>query len=696
MKKLKKEETSTPLLYEGSGIAPTMVVPKHSTTYAGNGVDTSGSEPTVQAPDVSYSGNVETGNGVGSTGSGNVTGGGDIVVTGDEVVQSSGANVPNPSDWDVKKSYVYDAVSGTWVPKAETKVDTYEQFLAGAEERAKGVRDDTYAANAATRVSAEKNAEKERQRAIVDANVSYQLNTSAYGANAERLAGMGLTNSGYADYMKSQSYAQMRGEVQYANAQSDYAKRVASEQEAAGNREADLKYSDYVNTAEGKLAEYQQGKVDQLTAAADTLLAAAANVRSTEELEALISRANNAGLSQEVINNIKAVGDSAVVKYGDEAKELAYGSIINALAQGASISLINTMMNDADIEEGSDYYNSIMTEIQLRWADLEEQARNGEISAESIYDQAKSCGYIDANGEWINTPEAIAAKDAYDAATEKKEKDTAYDWANEAYRARNGELSPSDILAKAKAEGAYANEKWVNADAKAAYDAAMESYEETQKQNEADKNAALIGFGDEIQDPEYSGDVVRTGSLYGLTEEESKAEYSKILAKDVTKNMFKDMSEEDAKSLYHEIFDDPYVDSVTKNKLREYYNNRYIVDGVAIVDATVNNRGLTAGKNKNFKITVGNEEYKVEHGTKVGEYASKELTETYKKQSGKDVSKGDIVVYQGRIFIYCETSPGSNGWVSVQRRKSASYSDEFEDLCDALGITYYSNRGEEF
>lgn len=57
-----------------------------------------------------------------------------------------------------------------------------------------------------------------RDRAILDAQNSYRANTAKYGSQAEAMAKSGMSGSGYADYMKSRAYTQMRDEVQTANA----------------------------------------------------------------------------------------------------------------------------------------------------------------------------------------------------------------------------------------------------------------------------------------------------------------------------------------------------------------------------------------------------------------------------------------------------------------------------------------------
>ncbi len=92
---------------------------------------------------------------------------------------------------------------------AKESYATYEQFLTEQ-------RDNAIA-----------NAETERKRGVIDAQASYDFNKATYGANAEALRSMGLTGSGYADFLTTKAYATQRAEVQGANAQAAAAKKEA-------------------------------------------------------------------------------------------------------------------------------------------------------------------------------------------------------------------------------------------------------------------------------------------------------------------------------------------------------------------------------------------------------------------------------------------------------------------------------------
>ena len=167
----------------------------------------------------------------------------------------------------------------------------YEDWLKTSKDKTIQSADTTYA-------DATRQSEVARQRAIVDADASYQKNVSDYGANAERLASMGLTNSGYADYQKSQSYAQMRGEVQYANAQ-----KVASDKQAAYNRDQ-TKLGAEITYAQGMANKALSDEQTKNTTYLELLSGAGNGTYSEEQIRAL---GTQAGLSEEQIANIVGV-----------------------------------------------------------------------------------------------------------------------------------------------------------------------------------------------------------------------------------------------------------------------------------------------------------------------------------------------------------------------------------------------------
>lgn len=124
---------------------------------------------------------------------------------------------------------------------------------------AEEAKNTTYGAAERQREEAERQADINRQRAIADANSAYEQNKASYGAKAEALGNMGLTAGGYGDWLNASAYAQNRGEVQGARAQSDNAKREAKYTEDMTKLQADQEYNDKKYKAE---SEYQNKLYD--------------------------------------------------------------------------------------------------------------------------------------------------------------------------------------------------------------------------------------------------------------------------------------------------------------------------------------------------------------------------------------------------------------------------------------------------
>ncbi len=200
-----------------------------------------------------------------------------------------------------------------------------ESYAPSYEEYYGEQRDITYAAAEEERKRAEEAAETERQRGVIDAQASYNFNKATYGQNAEVLRSMGLTGSGYADYLTSRAYATQRSETQAVNAQAAEAKRIAQENEAAAKLAADATY-----------AENIQGAKSSADATYLTLLDASKT--GTYNLDELIQAAKDAGCSTEQIqaltssfNQAEKDNEAAKVReafetYLDYAKSGTYSS----------------------------------------------------------------------------------------------------------------------------------------------------------------------------------------------------------------------------------------------------------------------------------------------------------------------------------------------------------------------------------
>ncbi|MBE6547933.1 MAG: hypothetical protein E7667_03520 [Ruminococcaceae bacterium] len=246
-----------------------------------------------------------------------------------EAVDSTGGGDPSGGD------------HGSGEPSYLEFDDYLEEYYKGAEQREQEKRETSYAANAQIKESAIKTADASRDRAIVDARSSAELRESSYGANAEALAGMGLSSSGYKDYYDSVSYAQMREETQYANAQFDAAQRAAIEQETLANKEADLRYETNMDANAKEYAAYMQNKNNEDSANRTNTFNTAYNmVRNGDSVDSAIAWLASQGIT--LNDSEKAALKQAGSDYSEEKAEIdaksdadKFASIYNSVANGS-------------------------------------------------------------------------------------------------------------------------------------------------------------------------------------------------------------------------------------------------------------------------------------------------------------------------------------------------------------------------
>ena len=129
-------------------------------------------------------------------------------------------------------------VAGT-VPGTTTLPMTFEEYILSQKSKA----DDAYKRAVA-------DAEIERKRATVEAQNAYDHSKSTYGSQAAALSSMGLTGSGYSDYLDSEAYAQMRGDMNAANRTKQQAIIAAESAKSNADSNYDAMYVDYLNQRE--------------------------------------------------------------------------------------------------------------------------------------------------------------------------------------------------------------------------------------------------------------------------------------------------------------------------------------------------------------------------------------------------------------------------------------------------------------
>lgn len=311
-------------------------------------------------------------------------------------------------------------------------------------------------------------AEKLRERSVIDASTAYAQNKATYGANAEALAGMGLTGGGYGDYLNSRAYAQQREEIQAARAGEAAAKREADrvyyadmmaqteKEDAAAKAEADKSNAAFIDLL-------AQAKTGNYTAEDIKNMAAKAGITDTADIEAL------AGVATTAQSNIQSEKDTAAA----EKKNAAYATLLDAAKSGAytadEIKALAGKMgitNEADLtalgNAATDAQGDIESEKQKAESDRQSaayiellaEAKTGAFTADEIRSMAGALGITD---ETKLTNLATAASAAQTAISDKESASEA-DKQNAAYvellaEAKKGTFTADEIRSMAGALG---------------------------------------------------------------------------------------------------------------------------------------------------------------------------------------------------------------------------------------------------
>ena len=266
------------------------------------------------------------------------------------------------------------------------EVDTYEEFLLKQEGFYKEQLDKLNAQIEQNKQNALQQAESERERAVIDARSSYAQNLATYGANAEQLAAMGLSGSGYSDYLNQQAYATQRAETQNANAQAE-ATKVAAEQQANSDKlNAELSYAENMQGNAEKLAQYQQQKAEEAKAEeeqkkayyASLLASANTGEYSSEQIAAIAAQY---GLDETQISELQAAAD----KYKSNLQAEVYrAESTNIQDQGSyyDTSYLDMLLKNGDIDQET--YNGLMAQ----YADIVAEESDSE-TLENLHEEGK-------------------------------------------------------------------------------------------------------------------------------------------------------------------------------------------------------------------------------------------------------------------------------------------------------------------
>lgn len=223
----------------------------------------------------------------------------------------------------------------------ETQPMSYEEYILSLKSKA----DDTY------------------KRSIINAQNTYDHSRSAYGENAAALGNMGLTGSGYSQYLDSKAYAQRSADMNAAG---------AVRADAYAN--ADAKYMDFLNQKETAGKNAYMSLYEALTKDATTY--------SSADIDRLGAQM---GLTPEQISGLKDVRGEQVVKYldnNDYSKETldqlfpeggdAYQNYLNKLITSGTDAVSSNMFDDIDKETATTTYQNIKSLIESQIANTAE------------------------------------------------------------------------------------------------------------------------------------------------------------------------------------------------------------------------------------------------------------------------------------------------------------------------------------
>lgn len=240
------------------------------------------------------------------------------------------------------------------------EVDTYEEFLLKQEGFYKEQLDKLNAQIEQNKQNALQQAESERERAVIDARSSYEQNKATYGANAEQLAAMGLSGSGYSDYLSQQAYATQRAETQNANAQAEATKLAAEQQANSDKLNAELSYAENMQGNAEKLAQYQQQKAEE---------AKAEEEQKKQYYAALLTSANTGEYTSEQIASLGA-------QYGlDEVQISQLQAAADKFKSSSFAEVYRT--ESANIQNEGSYYDTSYLDILLKNGDIDQETYNG-------------------------------------------------------------------------------------------------------------------------------------------------------------------------------------------------------------------------------------------------------------------------------------------------------------------------------
>lgn len=512
-------------------------------------------------------------------------------------------------------------------------------------------RDAIYTAAENQRVAAEQRADVERERGVVDARSSYEQNKASYGANAEAMGSMGLSGSGYSDYLNTKAYAQQRAETQAANAQADASKREARYAEDQARLQAD---SDYYQNKYNAEQAYSDRKYEIDTTYQTNLLGANQNKAQAEHEATSAERESKFNADQAHTQNAYAA-ESGYSQSKHEADSQARSDKLGA-EQSADAGKFSAEMSYQENLLNND--DAIGKYRQEQAAEAEEKASYARAAYTELLSGANSGAYTAAQLEQL----------AADYGLSDVQKQSLINAAND-YTAKKQAATNSEISS---------NTGDMAGTVQSAIDSGSISKEQGQEH-------IYNNYKDEIASG--SADTGAIDAAYNKGQI-SEAQYNDLKNRwndniETTSDFFYSngtmLNKSAAKQALDNLTKQSWLSQANKSAITAIYNSLY---SPVTKSVSFNNDGGwwifgstdTGAKGNNFSVkTSDGTIYRVEYGG--------EETDTNIKEIGSSVGDGQVFGYQEKLYIK------QNGKIYIVQERSNSYGSHY----DALYNIFFGN-----
>lgn len=434
-------------------------------------------------------------------------------------------------------------------------------------------------------------AEREYDEALKKARFTYDVTNSDYGANAESLAKLGLTESGYSDYLKGQLYSELRSDARQAGLAKSYAESNAQSTRDSGILNEEMSYYD----AMASRADTAQKQALQIYS--DLFSGASSGTYTASDIEALGAKF---GLSTEMIDDCVNASKNYEEKVNKE----------NEAKKASNIAYIKALSNSVGNGTTKDEVIAEALRLGLTESDISDVIVKMD-KANTLSESVKQ-----SNIALINR----MAKNIYD-------EDARSDLIE--YASKLG-LTQSDILDALNK---------INLNMGAESKKVVEDKDISELIDDIYKGRATI------EDCTKMAEYHDLGLINDTQFENIRNAYSKMI--DTSKTLFYDSVNgeyatlSDAMLIYGEVTADALCTDEVKAKVKETFEKLYTPErGLTLTTSGLEGR---AKENKNFTVTIGKNKENLELGGQV--------TDSHIYQVALNVGSNTLFGYEHQLYV---------------------------------------------